>query len=938
MTPFAFEDTSDVRLPVEPPLLARQQALRALVDLVRRGEQVLVVAGPPGVGATRLAREVAREIAGDRGSVLRAETGGDTPSGRLERALADADLGGSGDDVPSRGPVVALVGDVRADQEVPRPSADPRRGTRLIVVATAVAAVDDLPSVVLRALGPADSRRLALAVAPGLDDDALAGVVELADGLPGRLVPLARAAVDRPAGRPVPIPQVLLALVRDRLAGLSPSALEVARWGAILDDPLELAALVRVTGHAGSWVERALDDLVLARLVEELGEAGPPRWRFRERLVPAAVAADLAPSDRRRRHAAALVAARATGGSPATLVRHAVGAADAPAVVTLSLRASADARSRGDAEGALAHADRALAWCETLPDASLRLHAHVERGTALADRGDWVEGAEVLERAAADLRALGDENAAIAAWSEAATAKWTAGDLEGALSLITETALAAPATPQTEGGRASALTRAAIISNMMGRYSKGASLAAAARESCLAMGLTDDATRALIFLAQARLGSGRREGFSDIAQARAEAGRGSGQRNKTLALICESHFLLPDGRPSEAADVARRGIAHARDLGIVDHEMVLRQNLAQALTALGDLDEAGRQLELAAGGWRELGQEELLYSDAYGAWLTLARGDIDLSLAQFHGLSGFSGPAHMPFDHVFTVMAGHALAASASGEAAEAEAVIAAGLAAWHQTDDVVHVLPLLAAGAEVGSAANASACTAALSALGRSGSSLAAALALLAEGHLLDRHTPGSGVEAYRRAGRWLDALGMRWWAARACLGVGVSESDPGAAADALLEARQRFGAMPAPGWRSRCEAALRGMGRRISSREPAAAPGDLTSRELEVLTHLAQGLKNREIGDRLYISERTVARHLISVFAKLGVTSRTAAARVARENGLLGDADRGAAGYGSAERERAGSGVVILSAAASSGELPTAAAPGTRRGGGKS
>jgi DNA-binding CsgD family transcriptional regulator/tetratricopeptide (TPR) repeat protein len=721
--------------------------------------------------------------------------------------------------------------------------------------------------------------------------------------------------------------------VRDRLAGLSPSAFEVARWGAILDDPLELAALMRVTGHAGSWVERALDELVLAGLVEELGEAGPPRWRFRERLMPAAVAADLPPSDRRRRHAAALVAARATGGSLSTLIRHAVGAADAPTVVALSLRASADARSRGDAEGALAHADRALAWCETLPDAGLRLNAHVERGTALADRGDWAEGAEVLERAAADLRVLGDENAAIAAWSEAATAKWHAGDLEGALSLM-ETALALPPTPQTAQGHASALTRTALMNNMMGRYRKGMSLAMSARERCIAAGLAEEAARAAIFLGQARLGSGYRNGFADIAEGRA----GTGQRNETLALICECHFLIAEGRLTEATEVARSGIARARDLGIVDHEIVLRQNLAQALTGLGALDEAGRQLELVADGWRGLGQGDLLYSDADAAWLTLVRGEIDLALAQFHGLTGFSGPAHMPFDQALLAMAGHALAASASGEVAEAEAVIAAGLAAWRQTDDVVHVLPLLAAGAEVGSTDDASACATALGALGRSGSSLAAALALLAEGHLLDRHTPGSGVEAYRRAGWWLDALGMRWWAARACLSIGVSELDPGAAADALLEARQRFGAMPAPGWRARCEAALRGMGRRISSRDPAAAQGDLTSRELEVLTHLAQGLKNREIGDRLYISERTVARHLISVFAKLGVTSRTAAARVARENGLLGHADRSAAGSEPAERERAGSGVVILSTAGPPTGLPTAAAPGMRRGRGKS
>jgi len=61
------------------------------------------------------------------------------------------------------------------------------------------------------------------------------------------------------------------------------------------------------------------------------------------------------------------------------------------------------------------------------------------------------------------------------------------------------------------------------------------------------------------------------------------------------------------------------------------------------------------------------------------------------------------------------------------------------------------------------------------------------------------------------------------------------------------------------------------------------------LTVRELEVLTLLAQGQGNRDIGTCLLISEATVKTHLRSVFAKLNVISRTEAIAVATRRGLV-------------------------------------------------
>ncbi len=67
-----------------------------------------------------------------------------------------------------------------------------------------------------------------------------------------------------------------------------------------------------------------------------------------------------------------------------------------------------------------------------------------------------------------------------------------------------------------------------------------------------------------------------------------------------------------------------------------------------------------------------------------------------------------------------------------------------------------------------------------------------------------------------------------------------------------------------------------------------PAAGAIALSERESAVLDAVAGGLSNREIGRRLWISEQTVKFHLRNIYRKLGISSRTEAARYAYRNGL--------------------------------------------------
>ncbi|KAA8736048.1 DNA-binding response regulator [Corynebacterium tuscaniense] len=73
-----------------------------------------------------------------------------------------------------------------------------------------------------------------------------------------------------------------------------------------------------------------------------------------------------------------------------------------------------------------------------------------------------------------------------------------------------------------------------------------------------------------------------------------------------------------------------------------------------------------------------------------------------------------------------------------------------------------------------------------------------------------------------------------------------------------------------------------------RLQTRDRAPR-SSLTPRELEVLQLVADGSSNREIGQQLMLSEATVKSHLVHIYDKLGVRSRTSAVASAREQGVL-------------------------------------------------
>ncbi len=89
------------------------------------------------------------------------------------------------------------------------------------------------------------------------------------------------------------------------------------------------------------------------------------------------------------------------------------------------------------------------------------------------------------------------------------------------------------------------------------------------------------------------------------------------------------------------------------------------------------------------------------------------------------------------------------------------------------------------------------------------------------------------------------------------------------------LRAARDGFDALGARPWAERARRELRGAGETSPRRDPDARDA-LTPNELGIAQLAAEGLTNREIGQRLFLSHRTVSTHLYRIFPKLGITSR--------------------------------------------------------------
>jgi DNA-binding CsgD family transcriptional regulator len=152
------------------------------------------------------------------------------------------------------------------------------------------------------------------------------------------------------------------------------------------------------------------------------------------------------------------------------------------------------------------------------------------------------------------------------------------------------------------------------------------------------------------------------------------------------------------------------------------------------------------------------------------------------------------------------------------------------------------------------------------------------------------------SDPDAWAEAARQWSDLGDRWWTAVARLREAEAAASAGAAsraATALREAHRLAAELGAAPLLGEVEAVSRRT--RISIDEPTRVNLDdasisrlgLTPREAEVLTLVSGGRTNRQIGEELFVSEKTAGVHVSNILRKLGVSSRVDAAAVAQRLG---------------------------------------------------
>ncbi|WP_328499954.1 LuxR family transcriptional regulator [Streptomyces sp. NBC_00457] len=263
------------------------------------------------------------------------------------------------------------------------------------------------------------------------------------------------------------------------------------------------------------------------------------------------------------------------------------------------------------------------------------------------------------------------------------------------------------------------------------------------------------------------------------------------------------------------------------------------------------------------------------------ALLAAGRGDFDTAAAVTHDLERYAAPRGLGVARMYVAHA-RALAALGRGdyEAAyqQTTAISPAGVFASRVAMALRVPMDLVEAAVRSNRQAEADAHVAAMCATGMA--VLSPRLALLVAGSAAMAASDSTATALFEEA---LATPGADRWAfelARVRLAYGEHLRRARAISAARVQlsaARDAFQRMGARPWATRAENELRATGQK-RSHGGAVGPGALTSREREIAMLAVSGLSNKQIGERLRLSARTVGAHLRNVFQKLGIASRAA------------------------------------------------------------
>ena len=791
-----------------------------------------------------------------------------------------------------------------------------------------VAELGRLPSVTIIELGPLPPAALAehlssLPNGPSRLSTALLGsVVDRAEGNAYYAEELLAAA----SGSSGVLPSGLAALLLARVARVSDAAQRVLRAAAVAGRRANDQLVLAVSGLDEAAYTEAVRELVAHQL---LVPDGPDGYRFRHALLREAVYGDLLPGERTRLHGRFAALLADVPGAAAELAYHSLTSHDIPGALAASVRAGEEAERIGAPAEAHRHYDQALELWDRAADPEKlagmsRGELAIKSAATAAASGDVSRAIQLL-RAVRTAALAGETSADFRARVGERLAFYLLqldepGNEDEALRVITETVEQIPAGPPSPA-RARAMSTCAMAWMDVEDNVKAREWAERAREEAARSGADWVAADTLVTLGLLSNRDGNPDEAIGLFAEAHELAAGTHMFGVELrAAYNLAAARLSRGDLGGASAAAHSGVkrAEAEGLGLAPYGWDVQHLHFQAHYADGAWDHA-EEITRAFPVWVTKQPEAVL--SAMALFIDVARGN-PVADERRIWLEPFWGDLFVAYI-ARGLLAEHALWRGDTETAlAEAEAAISAD-SQYGTAPSAVRVAAV-ALGAHADRAAAARA----------SGNNTAVAAEAAAGKRLLEIAHEGARFPARPKTvlgpeGRgWLaraDAEYQRligqndpanWESTLAAFGPGyvyetartqwrlaealALSGRPREAAEvwrtasataAQLRAEPLRGALKDLGRRLGLDAGARTSGARGSGARGSAEAADdgkglaaLTPREHEVLRLMSRGLSNRQIGDELFISQKTASVHVSNILAKLGAATRTEAAAIAR------------------------------------------------------
>jgi len=731
------------------------------------------------------------------------------------------------------------------------------------------------------------------------------------------------------SGREPTLPASVRDVLLLRIEQLSPAAQQVLRVAATHGRLVPHRLLAAATDLAEADLHEALREAVAHHV---LVRRDMETFAFRHALLVEALTADALPGERTASHLALAEALERDpslgsrdGRAAAESCRHWLGAHRLPEGLAAAVRAAQEAEDVYAFAEAAHHYLRILDLWDQVPEPqtvagmdAIELHGRAAEAAAFGD--DGASALRLVRAALALIDPAADPRRAAMLRERLARYLWLfSGDNEGAERAYQE---AVDLLPLDEPGPELAMALASLsqILVLRGRTAESIERAEQAIAMARATGARSAEALALNAMGTAAAFVGdRATGIARLRESLAMSEAAGDVDIATRGYVNNAEVLDQDGRIEESIALALRGAERVRAFGLRDSSLLLAGEAAIRLVKLGRLDEAAElvtdaeelrpslaKLDQCAVRARilvhrgETEEAERMLRAAEGAlpfvpatWME-PLGSVRLELALLRGepeeawrtgtgsLGAATDGEHVAFVarmHALTARAGAILAerARASGDDARADALTAEMEALAARFDER-------------------------LERAGRGGSPPPEALAQRAlaaaeQSRAAGRATGAAWTDVAERCG----ALGLQLDQAYARLRAAeclLLDGDR-ATAEAVLAAGLEQTTAAGAGWLREQQEALARRARlgALLAVEGAPEPGDrdadfrmgLTERELEVLELLAQGLTNRQIGERLFMATKTASVHVSRIFTKLGAESRVEAATAAQRLGLV-------------------------------------------------